>query len=148
MQAMLEQIRKNEIKCVIVKDLSRFSRDYIELGTYMEQIFPFMGIRFISITEHYDSQDYIGKTADIDIGFQSLLADFYCKDISEKVKSSVMAKKNQGKYATGNTPFGYMKNESNPNELLVVQEEADVIRHIFELSSSGEESDTDLQSAE
>ncbi len=137
MQAMLEQIRQNDIKCVIVKDLSRFSRDYIELGTYMEQIFPFMGIRFISITEHYDSQDYIGKTADIDIGFQSLLADFYCKDISEKVKSSVMAKKNQGKYATGNTPFGYMKNESNPNELLVVQEEADVIRHIFELSSSG-----------
>jgi len=137
MQAMLEKIRKKEIKCVIVKDLSRFSRDYIELGTYMEQIFPFMGIRFISITEHYDSQDYIGKTADIDIGFQSLLADFYCKDISEKVRSSVMAKKNQGKYATGNTPFGYMKNVNDPKELLVVQEEADVIRHIFELSLSG-----------
>lgn len=137
MQAMLKQIRQNEIQCVIVKDLSRFSRDYIELGTYMEQIFPFMGIRFISIAEHYDSQDYIGKTADIDIGFQSLLADFYCKDISEKVKSSVMAKKNQGKYATGNTPFGYQKNENDPNELLIVQEEADVIRHIFELSLSG-----------
>lgn len=137
MQAMLEQIRQNEIKCVIVKDLSRFSRDYIELGTYMEQIFPFMGIRFISIAEHYDSQNYIGKTADIDIGFQSLLADFYCKDISEKVRSSVMAKKNQGKYATGNTPFGYMKSKNHPNELLIVQEEAEVIRHIFELSLSG-----------
>lgn len=137
MQAMLEQIRQNEIRCVIVKDLSRFSRDYIELGTYMEQIFPFMGIRLISIAEHYDSQDYIGKTADIDIGFQSLLADFYCKDISEKVKSSVMAKKNQGKYATGSTPFGYKKNENNPNELLIVHEEADVIKHIFELSLSG-----------
>lgn len=140
MQAMLELIRHNEVKCVIVKDLSRFSRDYIELGTYMEQIFPFMGIRFISISEHYDSQDYIGKTADIDIGFQNLLADFYCKDISEKVKSSVMAKKNQGKYATGNTPFGYMKNEDAPNELLIVQEEADVIRHIFELALSGKNS--------
>lgn len=137
MQAMLEQIRQNEIKCVIVKDLSRFSRDYIELGTYMEQIFPFMGIRFISIAEHYDSQNYIGKTADIDIGFQSLLADFYCKDISEKVRSSVMAKKNQGKYATGNTPFGYRKSKNHPNELLIVQEEAEVIRHIFELSLSG-----------
>lgn len=137
LQAMLELIRRGEVQCVIVKDLSRFSRDYIELGTYMEQIFPFMGIRFISISEHYDSQDYIGKTADIDIGFQSLLADFYCKDISEKVKSSVMAKKNQGKYATGNTPFGYMKNENDPNELLIVQEEADVIRHIFELALSG-----------
>ena len=137
MQAMLAQIRQKEIRCVIVKDLSRFSRDYIELGTYMEQIFPFMGIRFISIAEHYDSQNYIGKTADLDIGFQSLLADFYCKDISEKVKSSVMAKKNQGKYATGSTPFGYEKNGNNPNELLIVQEEADIIRHIFELSLSG-----------
>lgn len=138
MLAMLEKIKQNEIKCVIVKDLSRFSRDYIELGTYMEQIFPFMGIRFISIAEHYDSKDYIGKTADIDIGFQSLLADFYCKDVSEKVRSSVMAKKNQGKYATGNTPFGYAKNESNRNELLIVPEEAEVIRHIFELSLSGQ----------
>lgn len=139
MQAMLTQIRQNKIRCVIVKDLSRFSRDYIELGTYMEQIFPFMGIRFISIAEHYDSQNYIGKTADLDIGFQSLLADFYCKDISEKVKNSVMAKKNQGRYATGSTPFGYKKNESDPNELLIVQEEADVIRYIFALSLSGKD---------
>lgn len=138
MQAMLEKIKRNEIKCVIVKDLSRFSRDYIEIGTYMEQIFPFMGIRFISITEHYDSKDYVGKTAGIDIGFQSLLVDFYCKDVSEKVRSSVMAKKNQGKYATGNTPFGYRKNVDNRNELLIVPEEAEVIRHIFDLSLSGQ----------
>lgn len=138
MQAMLEKIKQNEINCVIVKDLSRFSRDYIELGTYMEQIFPFMGIRFISIAEHYDSQDYIGKTADIEIAFQSLLADFYCKDISEKVRSSLIAKKNQGCYATGNTPFGYQKNKNNRKELLIVPEEAEVIRHIFELSLSGQ----------
>ena len=77
-QAMLEQIRNNEIQVVVVKDISRFSRDYIELGTYMEQIFPFMGIRFIAITDHYDSKDYISRTADMDIAFKSLLADFYC----------------------------------------------------------------------
>ena len=76
-QAMLEQIKNNEIQVVVVKDISRFSRDYIELGTYMEQIFPFMGIRFIAITDHYDSKDYIGRTADMDIAFKSLLADFY-----------------------------------------------------------------------
>lgn len=138
MQAMLEKIKQNEINCVIVKDLSRFSRDYIELGIYMEQIFPFMGIRFISIAEHYDSRDHIGKTADIEIAFQSLLADFYCKDISEKVRSSLIAKKNQGCYATGNTPFGYQKNKNNRKELLIVPEEAKVIRHIFELSLSGQ----------
>ncbi len=138
LQAMLEEIKRKEIGCVIVKDLSRFSRDYIELGTYMEQIFPFMGIRFISITERYDSQNCIGKTVGIEIGFQSLLADFYCKDVSEKVRSAVMAKKNQGKYATGNTPFGYCKAEDNPDELLIVQKEAEVIRYIFELSLSGQ----------
>lgn len=138
MQAMLEKIRQNQINCVIVKDLSRFSRDYIELGTYMDQIFPFMGIRFISIAEHYDSRDYIGKTADIGIVFQSLLADFYCKDVSEKVRSSVMAKKNQGCYATGNTPLGYRKSDDNRKELLIVPEEANVVRHIFELSIAGQ----------
>lgn len=138
MQTMLEKIKKNEIQCVIVKDLSRFSRDYIELGDYMEQIFPFMGVRFISIAECYDSQEQMGKTADMEIGFQSLLADFYCKDVSEKVKSSITAKKNQGKYATGNTPFGYRKDENDREKLLIVPEEAEVIRHIFELSLTGQ----------
>lgn len=138
MQAMLEKIKKNEIRCVIVKDLSRFSRDYIELGDYMEQIFPFMGVRFISIAERYDSQEQMGKTTDMEIGFQSLLADFYCKDVSEKVRSSITAKKNQGKYATGNTPFGYRKDENDRGKLLIVPEEAEVIRHIFELSLAGQ----------
>lgn len=138
MQAMLEKIRKNEIRCVIVKDLSRFSRDYIELGDYMEQIFPFMGVRFISIAERYDSQEKRGKTADMEIGFQSLLADFYCKDVSEKVRSSITAKKNQGKYATGSTPFGYRKDGNDRNKLRIVPEEVEVIRHIFELSLEGQ----------
>lgn len=138
MQAMLEKIKKKEIQCVIVKDLSRFSRDYIELGDYMEQIFPFMGVRFISIAERYDSQEKMGKTAGMDIGFQSLLADFYCKDVSEKVRSSLTAKKNQGNYATGNTPFGYWKDGNDRNKLRIVPEEAKVIRHIFELSLAGQ----------
>lgn len=137
MQQLLEKLKQNEIGCIIVKDLSRFSRDYIVLGTYMEQIFPFFGIRFISVTDHYDSRDYAGKTAEIDIGFKSLLADFYCKDVSEKTRSAVWARKQRGKYATGNTPFGYRKNEENREELLVVPEEAALIRRIFDLSLAG-----------
>lgn len=136
-QALLELVKQNEIYCIIVKDLSRFSRDYIEMGTYLEQIFPFMRIRFISISDHYDSNDYIGKTADIDVAFKSLLADFYCKDVSKKVKSSLTAKRKQGKYATGNTPFGYCKKPGNINTLQIVPEEAKVIRYIFGLSLSG-----------
>ena len=136
-QEMLEQIRNNEIQAVIVKDISRFSRDYIELGTYMEQIFPFMGIRFIAITDRYDSKDYIGRTADMDIAFKSLLADFYCKDVSAKVKSSLEAKRKQGKYSTGLVPFGYAKDKDDPYKLIVIPEEAEVIRYIFRLSVSG-----------
>lgn len=137
MQEMLEQIRNNEIQVVIVKDISRFSRDYIELGTYMEQIFPFMGIRFIAITDRYDSKDYIGRTADMDIAFKSLLADFYCKDVSAKVKSSLEAKRKQGKYSTGLVPFGYAKDKDDPYKLVVIPEEAEVIRYIFQLSVLG-----------
>ena len=137
MQAMLDQIKNNEIQTVIVKDISRFSRDYIELGTYMEQIFPFMGIRFIAITDHYDSKEYIGRTADMDIAFKSLLADFYCKDVSGKVKSSLETKRKQGKYSTGLTPFGYTKDRENPYKLVVVPEEAAIVRYIFQLSAEG-----------
>ncbi len=136
MQELLAGIENNIIQCVIVKDISRFSRDYIELGTYMEHIFPFMRVRFIAITDHYDSNDYIG-TVGIDIAFKSLLSDFYCKDVSDKVKSSLEARKKQGKYATGSVSFGYMKNKDNPQELLVVQEEAEVIKYIFSLSIAG-----------
>ena len=134
---LLEKVKKQEVACIIVKDFSRFSRDYIELGSYMQQIFPFIGVRFISITDHYDSNNYIGKTADIDVEFKSLLADFYCKDVSEKVKSSLQARKNMGKYSTGLVPFGYCKNPKDKMEIMVVPEEAAVVQRIFELSLSG-----------
>lgn len=137
LQEMLRLVKNGEIQIVIVKDISRFSRDYIELGTYMEQIFPFMDIRFIAITDHYDSRDYIGCTADMDIAFKGLLADFYCKDVSAKVKSSLEAKRKQGKYSTGLVPFGYIKDKNNPYKLLIAPEEAKIVRYIFQLSVSG-----------
>ncbi len=137
LQEMLERIKRNEIQVVIVKDISRFSRDYIELGTFMEQIFPFMGVRFIAITDRYDSKDYIDRTTDMDIAFKSLLADFYCKDVSAKVKSSLEAKRKQGKYSTGLAPFGYGKDEKDPYKLVVVPEEAEIVRYIFQLSVLG-----------
>lgn len=137
MQALLELVKKNEIDVVVVKDLSRFSRDYIDLGTYMEQIFPFMGIRFIAIADHYDSRDYEESGVGIDVAFQGLLSDFYCKDISEKVKSSLSTRRRQGKYATGLTPFGYEKKESDPYELQIVPEEAEIVCYIFKLSFEG-----------
>ena len=78
-QKLLEKVRDSEIDCIVVKDFSRFARDYIELGSYLEQIFPFMGVRFISINDHYDSKDYKGSVADIDVNFKNLLFLFHHK---------------------------------------------------------------------
>ena len=86
MQKLLKEVKENRIRCIIVKDMSRFSRDYIEMGTYLNQIFPFMGIRFIALNDHYDSREHHGNTIEIDTAFQTLLYDLYSKDVSVKVK--------------------------------------------------------------
>lgn len=140
MQEMLKQIRANRIRCVIVKDLSRFSRDYIELGTYMNQIFPFMNVRFIAINDHYDSNEHTGMTAPIDTTFKTLLYDLYSKDISVKVSSAFRNKCEAGEYVFGQVPFGYEKNREIKNQVIVNEREAQIVRHIFSLALSGQSS--------
>lgn len=137
MQKLLELIKKQKVACIIVKDFSRFSRDYIDLGTYIQHIFPFMGIRFISIGDKFDSYLEQGRNVTIDNEFKSLLADFYCKDVSDKVKNVLQVKREKGLYSTGSVPFGYCKNPDNKYELLIVPEEAEIIREIFRLHSEG-----------
>ncbi len=82
-------MKESVLDCIIVKDFSRFSRDYIELGTYLEQIFPFMGVRFISVNDNYDSEAGSGRAGEMDISFRNLMYDLYSKDLSVKVKSSL-----------------------------------------------------------
>lgn len=137
MQKLLEKVRDMEIDCIIVKDFSRFARDYIELGSYLEQIFPFMGVRFISVNDHYDSKTYQGSIADIDINFKNLLYDLYSKDLSQKVRSSLAIRKEQGQYISGNSPFGYEKDPKDRHALLIAEDEAKVVRKIFSLTVEG-----------
>lgn len=134
MQELLSLVRQEKVSCIVVKDFSRFSRDYIELGTYLEQILPFMGIRFISISDRYDSKDYNGKTLGLDSQFKGLIADFYVKDQSVKVKTALDTKREKGQYCSGSAPFGYQRNTDNKSELLIVEEEAEVVRRVFELT--------------
>ena len=134
-QRVLEMARNEQVQCIVVKDFSRFSRDYIEMGTYLEQIFPFLGIRFISVSDHYDSKDYKGKSSDIEVQFKGLIADFYVKDQSVKVKSAVSTKRSNGEYCCGSAPYGYRINPENKKELLIVEEEAETIRRVFELTN-------------
>ena len=132
---VLELARNNQVQCIIVKDFSRFARNYIEMGTYLEQIFPFLGVRFISISDHYDSRDYQGKGSELEVQFKGLVADFYVKDQSAKVKAAVNTKRGRGEYCCGSAPYGYRINPENRKELLIVEDEAEVIRRVFELTN-------------
>ena len=137
MQAMLEMVKELKIDCIIVKDFSRFARDYIELGAYLEQIFPFMGVRFISVNDGYDSRECCGGLADIDVNFRNLLYDLYSKDLSQKVRSSLAVKKEQGQYVSGNSPFGYEKDPADRHRLMIEEDEAEIVRRIFSLTVEG-----------
>ena len=126
---MMEDVKKGGIQCVIVKDFSRFGRDYIELGDYIEHIFPFMQVRFISVNDGYDSEEYKGKTPDIDVPFRNLAYALYSQDISDKVKSSLAARRKKGLYIGSLPPYGYRR---NMNGLLEPDEEAKVVvRRIY-----------------
>ncbi len=134
---LIEHVRQNLIDCIIVKDFSRFSRDYIEIGSYLDQIFPFMGVRFISVDDRYDSNNYIGTTATLDMAFKTLLNDFYCKDISIKVKSAIRSKCENGEFAYGQIPFGYERIPESKNQIRINEIEAEVIRYIFGMAAEG-----------
>ena len=95
---MIECAKHGEISCIVVKDLSRFGRDYLEVGDYLEHIFPFLGIRFKSINDHYDSAKHEGKTISMDIAFKNLIYDYYSKDLSKKVKSAMGMKQEKAKF--------------------------------------------------
>lgn len=137
MQKMLNMVREGGIDCILVKDFSRFARDYIALGSYLERFFPFWGVRFISINDHYDSQNYQGCAMGMDMNFKNLLCDLYSKDLSKKVRSSLAVRKERGEYISANSPFGYEKDPDNRHALLIAQDEAKVVRQIFSLSLDG-----------
>ena len=134
---LLEDTKAEKIDCIIVKDFSRFSRDYIEMGAYLEQIFPFLGVRFISVNDHYDSNDHIGKSAGMGTAFKYLVNDLYAKDISVKVKSTLEMKREKGLYVNGSTPFGYIKSKEDCHLLEPVEPEAEIIRRIFQMTLEG-----------
>lgn len=140
MQELLKEVRANRIQCIIVKDMSRFSRDYIEMGTYLNRIFPFMGIRFIAVNDHYDSREHHGGTIEIDTAFRTLLYDLYSKDVSVKVKASFETKCANGEYVSGRVPFGYEKSREEKNGITVNPKEAELVRYIFSLAAAGKSS--------
>ncbi len=137
MKQLLYDIKANNISCVVVKDFSRFSRDYITLGNYIEQVFPFMGVRFISINDNYDSDEHSTSNIELDVPIKGLLYDLYSKDLSKKIKVGNKQAKINGKLYGGSHPFGYTKSKNLQSIYDIDSEAASIIKMIFDLSEEG-----------
>lgn len=142
-QRMMEDTKRGKINCIIVKDLSRFGRSYLEVGNYLEKIFPLLNIRFISVTDHFDT--YVVASAEdgrvlengIEIPLKNIINEVYARDISRKVGSAIEIKKREGRYGGGVAPYGYQKSSTVKGKYEVDEEAAQVVRYIFELRAEG-----------
>jgi len=135
-QRMLQDIKDKKINCVIVKDLSRLGRNYIEVGKYIERLFPFLGVRFIAINDNFDSADDAALSNNIIVPFKNLINDAYCRDISIKIRSHLEVKRKRGEFIGAFPVYGYMRGEDK-NKLIVDPCAAEIVKEIFAMKMEG-----------
>jgi len=135
--SMMDEVKAGKINCIVVKDLSRFGRNYIETGEYLEKIFPFMGVRFVSINDGLDNEDENSNMDALIVGLKNLINDVYAKDISQKIISSLRTKQENGEYIGGLPIYGYQKSEEDYHRLVIDTETAPVVRDIFKWKAEG-----------
>lgn len=129
---MMADVRSGLVNCVIVKDLSRFGRNYIEAGNYIEQIFPFLGIRFIAVNDNLDSFKNPNEMNTIMVPFKNLINDEYCRNVSNNVRKTLNNKRKEGKFVGSFASYGYLKDPQDKNKLIVDEEVAPIIRDIYD----------------
>lgn len=134
---MIEDVKAGRTDCIIVKDLSRFGRNYLDAGEYIEKIFPFLGVRFIAVNDNYDSLGDKKASDDLIIPFKNLINEAYCRDVSVKIRSQLEIKRKNGQFLGSFAAFGYLKDEQNKNKLVVDQYAADIVRDIFKWKLEG-----------
>ena len=132
-QRMLEDARAGVINLILVKDLSRLGRDFVEVGRYTDVIFPSLGCRFVSVLDCLDSE---GDSTDM-LHFRSLMNDYHLKDLSSKIKSVLRAKMRDGQYLAAYAPYGYRKSDEDKHKLVIDAESAAVVRRMYEQRQSG-----------
>ena len=137
LQRMLQAARDGKVDCILVKDLSRFGREYIQTGWYLKKWFPQWGIRFIAVADHYDSASALFGEKALLLPILNLMNDAYCRDISRKVKNSQEARRRQGDYVGAFAPYGYQKAMINKHKLVVDRQTADVVQKIFHWKNAG-----------
>jgi len=136
-QKMMELVENKVIDCIIVKDLSRLGRNYIETGRYIDQIFPMLGVRFISVNDNYDSVNEHNDADDIIIPFKNLINDTYCRDISMKIRSQLDVKRKNGQFIGSFAAFGYDKDPKDKFHLIVDEKAANIVKMIFNMKLEG-----------
>ena len=143
-EQMMDEVRRRNVDCIVVKDLSRFGRNYVETGYYLEKIFPYMGIRLVSVNDGYDTLSK--DTNEMVVSLKNLVNDLYAKDISRKINSTFETMRAKGQMTSGHPPYGYLRSKEDRHRLVVDQETAPVVRAIFQWRLEGH--GTDCQTAE
>ena len=135
---MMADIKKRKINCILVKDLSRFGREYLEIGNYIEKVFPFLGVRFISVNDHFDTENKTDDKKSFEITIKNIINDLYAKDISQKVSSTKQAKMKQGYFIGTFAPYGYKAVRKDKGKVLIADQKVrEVVELIFDLAYKG-----------
>ncbi|MFI3214739.1 MAG: recombinase family protein, partial [Eubacteriales bacterium] len=129
---MMNDVNEGSVNCVIVKDLSRFGRDYIEAGRFIQKIFPALSVRFIAITDDYDSLTADSTSSSLVLPVKNFVNDSYCRDISQKVRSHQKIKRANGEFIGAFATYGYNKNPENKNQLIVDDYARGIVCNIYE----------------
>ena len=137
-KSMVEDMKKGVISTMLTKDLSRLGRNYIEVGDYMEQIFPLLGVRYIAVNSNYDSNDYIGNTIGLEMSVMNLVNSLYSKDLSKKYRSAMETKWSSGHATSGRAPFGYDRHPTIKGKWVIEPIAANIVRMIYDMINAGE----------
>lgn len=136
-ERMMADVKSGAVNCIIVKDLSRLGRNYILVGQYLEMIFPLLNIRFVSIVDHIDSVKDPASINNALVSFKNVMNDEYCRDISNKVRSSLDRKRGKGEFIGSFASYGYFKDPEDHHHLVIDPAAAEVVRDIFQWFLSG-----------
>ena len=138
-ERMMQDARMGRITCIIVKDLSRLGRNYIEVGNYIEKIFPFLGIRFIAVNDGFDSRTALEEREMLGVSLKNLVNEMYARDIAVKVQSAKKTKREQGSYTGGIPPYGYRAEWREDKKCLLPEETtALIVQNIYQRFLSGQ----------
>lgn len=135
-ERLMDEIRSRRIDCIVVKDLSRFGRNYVETGYYLEKIFPYLGVRFVAVNDSYDSAKDTGGN-ELILSLKNLVNDLYAKDISQKSGSALATKQCNGEFIGAFPPYGYLKSPEDKHKLVIDPQTAPIVREIFSWKLEG-----------